>query len=277
MASPFCFCYAGAMKILGIVNITNDSFSDGGKYLSAEAATAHARALAMNADILDLGAASSNPDAVAVAPDVEIARLAPVVAALKRDGASISIDSFAPEVQRWALAQGVDYLNDIQGFPDAALYPLLAVSRAKLIVMHSVQERGKATRIDVPPAEIVSRIEHFFEHRIAVLTDAGVARERLVLDPGMGFFLGSDPQTSCTVLRAIGALKGKFGLPVLVSVSRKSFLRKITGRRPGEAGAASLAAELFAAFQGVDYIRTHDPAALKDGLAAWLALAGNRA
>ena len=126
MASPFCFCYAGAMKILGIVNITNDSFSDGGKYLSAEAATAHARALAMNADILDLGAASSNPDAVAVAPDVEIARLAPVVAALKRDGASISIDSFAPEVQRWALAQGVDYLNDIQGFPVAALYPLLA-------------------------------------------------------------------------------------------------------------------------------------------------------
>ncbi len=264
-------------SILGIVNITEDSFSDGGKYLSAESAITHARALAVNADILDLGAASSNPDAIAVAPDIEIARLAPVVAALKQDGASVSVDSFAPDVQRWALEQGVDYLNDIQGFPDAALYPLLAASPAKLIVMHSVQERGKATRVNVPPSEITSLIEDFFERRIAALTRAGIARERIILDPGMGFFLGSDPQTSFTVLRAIGALKGKFRLPVLVSVSRKSFLRKITGRAPGEAGAASLAAELFAGLQGADYVRTHDPAALKDGSAVWLALTGNRA
>jgi dihydropteroate synthase type 2 len=264
------------MKTLGIVNITEDSFSDGGKFLAADAAITHARALAETADILDLGAASSNPDAKAVLPDIEIARLAPVVAALKKDNSVISVDSFALEVQRWALAQNVGYLNDIQGFPDPALYPELAASSAKLIVMHSVQERGKATRMDVTPSEILPRIHLFFEARIAALTGAGVARERIILDPGMGFFLGSDPETSFTVLQAIGALKREFGLPVLVSVSRKSFLRRITGRQPDEAGPASLAAELFAAVQGADFIRTHDPKALADGLAVWAALSGNR-
>ena len=189
--------------------------------------------------------------------------MAPVVAALKGDGITISIDSFAPEVQRWALEQGVDYLNDIQSFPDETLYPVLAASRAKLIVMHSVQARGKATRIDVPPSEILPRIHSFFEARIAALTKSGIDPARIILDPGMGFFLGSDPETSFTVLRGIGELKRAFGLPVLVSVSRKSFLRSITGRAAAESGPATLAAELFAAAAGVDMIRTHDPGALK--------------
>jgi len=265
------------MKILGIVNITEDSFSDGGKYLAADAAIAHARALAQDADILDLGAASSNPDAKPVAPDVEIARLTPVVDALRKDGRTISIDSFAPQVQRWAISQRADYLNDIQGFADEALYPELAAASARLIVMHSVQDRGKATRIDIPPSEIMGRVYRFFEQRIAALTNAGIARERIIIDPGMGFFLGSDPETSFTVLRAVADLKRRFGLPVLISVSRKSFLRKITGRAPDEAGPASLAAELFAALQGADMIRTHDPKALKDALAVWAALSGNQA
>jgi dihydropteroate synthase type 2 len=263
------------MKILGIVNITEDSFSDGGKYLSADAAIAHARALAMDADILDLGAASSNPDAKAVSADVEIARLASVVVALKADKRAISIDTFAPDVQRWALEQGVDYLNDIQGFPDLSLYPALAASSAKLIVMHSVQQRGIATRVDVSPSEILDRIHRFFDSRIAALTKAGIARERIVVDPGMGFFLGTNPETSFTVLRSIRELKEAFGLPVLISVSRKSFLRTITGRDPDSAGPASLAAELFAAEKGADYIRTHDPAALRDALNVWQAAAGN--
>jgi len=260
--------------ILGIVNITEDSFSDGGKYLSPDAALAHARRLAQDADILDLGAASSNPDAKAVSPDVEIARLAPVVEALKKDGCAISIDSFAPQVQRWAIAQDVDYLNDIQGFPDAELYPVLAASKAKLIMMHSVQERGRASRVEIAPGEIFERVRRFFEGRIAALTQAGIARERLILDPGMGFFLGSNPQASFTVLRRLADLKELFGPPVLVSVSRKSFLRALTGRPVGQAGAASLAAEIFALRQGADYIRTHDPAALKDALAVTKALDG---
>jgi dihydropteroate synthase len=266
----------GPMKIVGILNMTEDSFSDGGKYLEQSAALAHARALAKDADILDLGAASSNPDAKAVAPDTEIGRLAPVVAALQDSGAVISIDTFSTQVQRWALTQRVAYLNDIQGFADEALYPELAASNAGLIVMHSVQGRGRATRTDVPPDEILPRIHRFFDARFGALVKAGVSQDRLILDPGMGFFLGSDPQTSFTVLRAIGELKAAFGRPVLVSVSRKSFLRKITGRAPGEAASASLAAELYAALQGADMVRTHDPAALKDGLAVWDMIGGNR-
>ena len=264
-----------SLSILGIVNLTEDSFSDGGRYLATEAALAHARKLAKDgASILDLGAAASNPDAKPVAPAEEVARLAPVVAALKAEGLAVSIDSFAPEVQHWALAQRVDYLNDIQGFPDPGLYPALAGASARLIVMHSVQ--GRATHADVAPEEIFDRILRFFEHRVAALEHAGVARDRLVLDPGMGFFLGGRPEASFTVLRRLPELKRAFGLPVLVSVSRKSFLRKSTGRDVAEAGAATLAAELFAAFQGADYIRTHDPAALADGLAIWGAATSGR-
>ena len=163
-------------SILGILNITEDSFSDGGRYLAVEAALAHARKLARDgASVLDLGAAASNPDAKPVAPAEEIARLAPVVAALKEEGLAVSIDSFAPEVQRWALTQRVDYLNDIHGFPDPALYPALADASPKLIVMHSVQERGRATRADVAPGEIFDRILRFFEGRVAALKKEGLA------------------------------------------------------------------------------------------------------
>jgi dihydropteroate synthase type 2 len=258
--------------IFGILNVTADSFSDGGKYLDPGAAVAQGRALlADGADVLDIGAASSNPDAAPVPPEVEIARLQAVLPAL--DDAAISIDSYAPEVQRWVLAQGVGWLNDIQGFPDTALYPALAASNAKLIVMHSVQARGQATRVDVPPAQIMERLFRFFDARLAALEVAGIARDRLVLDPGMGFFLGTDPETSFTVLRHLPELERRYGLPLLVSVSRKSFLRAVSGRSAAQSGAASLAAELYAVHQGADYIRTHDPGALRDALAVQTALA----
>jgi len=265
------------MKILGILNITEDSFSDGGKFLATDAALAHGQALLRDgADILDIGAASSNPDSKPVPPDTEIARLGAVVPALKKQGALISIDSFQPQVQRWALAQGADYLNDIHGFADPALYPELARADAKLIVMHAVLARGIATRDDIPSGEIFDRAIRFFEQRVAALTGAGIARERLILDPGMGFFVGSDPENSLTLLRRLPELKARFGLPLLVSVSRKSFLRKLTGRPPGEAGAASLAAELFAEANGAAYIRTHAPGALRDGLKVLKALGNDR-
>lgn len=251
------------MKILGILNITDDSFSDGGKYLAPEAALAHANnLLADGADILDIGAAPSNPDAKPVPPALEIARLAAVIPALHDVGASLSIDSFAPQVQAFALEQGVDYLNDIHGFAEPSLYPALARSNAKLIVMHAVQSHGIATRIDVAPEAIMDRILAFFEARLAALTGAGIAPERLILDPGMGFFLGTNPQTSLTVLQRLPELAQAFGLPLLVSVSRKSFLKAL----PGSRQEASVAAELFAAAQGADYIRTHAPAPLREGL-----------
>jgi dihydropteroate synthase type 2 len=255
------------MKILGILNITSDSFSDGGKYLEPGAAIFHAQAMAQSgADIIDIGAASSHPEAQAVAPEVEIARLEAVVPELKAKGLSLSIDSFAAPVQRWALAQDVDYLNDIHGFPDAPLYPALAKSRARLIVMHMVQEHGPAVRTEVPSTEIFGRVTAFFDARIEALTKAGIARDRLILDPGMGQFLGSGPENSWLLLRRLPELKARYGLPLLVSVSRKGFLRKLVNRPPLESGAASLAAELFAGAQGADMIRTHAPGALRDGL-----------
>jgi dihydropteroate synthase type 2 len=253
------------MKIFGILNITEDSFSDGGKFLNPAAALAQAdRLLAEGADILDIGAASSHPDAKAVPPEVEIARLASVVPALHDVGASLSIDTFSLPVQRWALSQGVDYLNDIHGFADPALYPELAASNAKLIVMHMVQEAGVATRADIPPAEIFDRILVFFEKRLAALTGAGIVPERLILDPGMGFFLSTNPETSLTVLGRLPELAEAFGLPLLVSVSRKSFLKALG--RPDGPGDASVAAEMFAVAQGAGYIRTHAPAPLREGL-----------
>ena len=120
----------------------------------------------------------------------------------------------------------------------------------------------------------MDRVLRFFDGRLADLVQAGIARERLILDPGMGFFLGTDPEASFTVLRRLPELAARYGLPLLVSVSRKSFLRKVTGRSAAEAGPASLAAELFAVRQGADYIRTHGPGPLRDALSLEKALSG---
>ncbi len=262
--------------LVGIVNITEDSFSDGGQYLDPAAAIAQARRLvAGGADIVELGAAASNVAAKPVAPVDEIHRLEPVIASLAADHIPLSVDSFQPETQRFTLARGVDYLNDIQGFPDPAIYPDLAAASCRLIVMHAAQERGRAQRLDLGAEEVWQRIDAFFAERIRQLERAGIARERLILDPGMGFFLSSRPEASLRVLAGLGRLKRAFGLPVLVSVSRKSFLAALTGHdSPAKLGPASLAAELFAAAQGADFIRTHDPAALRDGLLVAEALAG---
>jgi dihydropteroate synthase len=260
--------------LVGIVNITEDSFSDGGKYLRPEAAIAHARALAMaGADILELGAAASNVDAARVEPGEEIRRLDPVIATLSAAGATLSIDTFAAEVQRFAIARHIHFLNDIQGFADPALYGELAAADCRLIVMHAVHGRGRARRLELSPAEVWDRILAFFSERIDALMHAGIARERLILDPGLGFFLSTRPEASLRVLAGIGELKRAFALPVLVSASRKSFLRAITGRpATADTGPATLAAELFAAAAGADYIRTHDPGALRDALTIAAAL-----
>lgn len=262
--------------LVGIVNITADSFSDGGRFLDPEAAIAHAMALGdTGADIVELGAAASNVASAEVSPAEEINRLQPVIAALAARGTPIAIDTSRPETQRFALAQGVDYLNDVDGFPDAGVYPALAAAtRCRLVVMHAAQGTGRAQQLDLPADEVWRRIERFFAERVARLAGAGIARERLVLDPGMGFFLSSRPQASLRVLARLDRLKALFGLPVMVSVSRKSFLGAMTGRAsPAERAAATLAAELYAAAHGADYIRTHDPAALRDALIVTEALA----
>jgi dihydropteroate synthase type 2 len=137
-----------------------------------------------------------------------------------------------------------------------------------------VQGRGRAQKIDTDPQSIVGRIADFFEARTHALMMAGVARERLILDPGMGLFVGTRPEVSLTILRRLGVLKSAFGLPILVSVSRKSFLRKLAGRTVEEIGPSSLAAELYAALHGADMIRTHEPKPLRDALTIWSHIAG---
>lgn len=261
-----------APQIFGIVNITSDSFSDGGAYLAPDAAIAHARKLiADGADVIDLGPASSNPDAAPVSAATEIARIAPVLDALMAEKISVSLDSYRQETQRYALQRGVEYLNDIRGFPEHMIYPALAASEAKLIVMHAIQD-GQADRREAPEGDILDHITRFFEARIAALTSAGIARERIILDPGMGFFLGSSPEPSLAVLARFDELKARFDLPVFISVSRKSFLRKLTNRGANEAGAATLAAEIAISLAGVDFIRTHEPAPLRDSLKVLAAL-----
>src|SRR6202000_1851960 len=145
-----------------------------------------------------------------------------------------------------------------------------------LIVMHMVQERGVAVRTDVPSSEIFDRVTAFFDARVQALTGAGIAPERLILDPGMGQFVGTDAENSLILLRRLPELKARYGLPLLVSVSRKGFLRKLVNRPALEAGAASLAAELFAEANGADYIRTHTPGALRDGLKVLKAIGKDR-
>jgi dihydropteroate synthase type 2 len=259
--------------IFGIVNITSDSFSDGGRFLAAADAVRHAKAqMDAGADVLDLGAAASNPSAEPVSPDEEIARLKTVMDC-GIDRARLSIDSFAPQTQAWALEEGVGWLNDIQGFPDPGLYSRLSRSQARLVVMHNIVRRGIARVTETDPATIMQTLFAFFDERLEALMGAGIARERLVVDPGMGHFLGRDPEVSLTVLRHLPELKLRYGMPVLVSVSRKSFIRNLAAVDTAASGPATLAAELFAASRGADLIRTHDVSALRQALAVWKPLA----
>lgn len=263
-------------SVFGIVNVTRDSFSDGGRWFDPAAAVAHGeRLLRDGAAVLDVGAESTHPDAEDVSAAEEIARLEPVVGGLHARGAVVSVDTNKPEVMAAMAARGVAWLNDVAGFRSEAAVAAAAASACKLVVMFARNHGPRAQRT-VPAAggDVVAEAGAFFADRIAALTAAGVARERLVLDPGMGFFLGPGAAPSLEMLRRLPELR-RFGLPLLVSVSRKSFLGEITGRPVAERGAATLAAELFAVRQGAAFVRTHDVGALRDGLAVAAALAGD--
>jgi dihydropteroate synthase type 2 len=147
------------------------------------------------------------------------------------------------------------------------MYPALAASSCRLIAMHSSHGPNHITRADIPLPDVVDTIIRFFEHRLALLERAGIARQRMIVDPGMGFFLGSNPRASFAALAGIDRIKRALDLPLLVSVSRKSFLRHVTRRSDAtQAGPATLAAEIYAALRGADFIRTHDVAALADAM-----------
>lgn len=254
-------------KIVGIINVTEDSFSDGGQFLSAAAAIEHARKLDRDgADVLEFGPASSNPDATRVSGQEQIDRLSPVIETLSTAGVSISIDSTDSDVLRFGIEAGVSMLNDVRGFPDSRIYPEIADGDASLVVVHSLLQLERAARNEATPEYVLTSIDRFFEARLSALVRSGISEDRLIIDPGMGFFLGSNPDASIAVLQRIPDLRARFGRPILISVSRKSFLRAITGRGVDQIGPATLAAELHAVREGADYIRTHDVAALVDAL-----------
>ena len=254
-------------KILGIVNLTDDSFSDGGHIEHADQAIQYALQLIDDgAHAIDLGPASSHPDRDILPPEVEIARLEPVLDALLAEQIMVSVDSFQPEVQRFALQKGVQMLNDVHGFAHPDFYPVLADSDCQLVVMHSVHGAGETLKVVTAADVIMQKITAFFDERIAALQAAGISADRIIIDPGMGFFLSSESEASFTVLQNLDYLDLQYGFPMMVCVSRKSFVQRTVNRLPQESGAATLAAELFLVNEGVDWIRTHDVRALADAI-----------
>jgi len=258
-------------EIFGILNVTRDSFSDGGRWLEPAAAIERGLELLEDgADVVDVGAASTHPDSEEVSAAEELRRLEPVVAALLERGARVSVDTWRPEVVAAVVAMGVEFVNDVTALRDPRSVEALAGSEARVVLMHSTAPEARAVRLDsAAPASgtaVLERIAAFFERRLDALEAAGLARERAVLDPGMGFFLSPDPGPSLAVLKHLPLLR-ELGRPVLVSTSRKSFLGAVTGRSVAARGAATLASELHAWRQGADFIRTHDARALRDGIA----------
>lgn len=268
------------VRIFGIVNVTRDSFSDGGRYFATDAAIAHGEALLVGgADVLDLGAESTHPDAEDVPADVEFARLEPVLRHFVAAGAEVSIDTCKPAVMQRCAELGARWWNDVHGLRSAAalaLVPRLPTT-VRFVAMYSRTQEPRASKAaperDGPStfAEVV----RFATERQATLAELGIAADRLVLDPGMGFFLAAAPAPSYHVLAHLDEL-GRLGSEVLVSVSRKSFLGAVTGLPAAARGPATLAAELHAVRAGVAYVRTHDPAALRAALAVQRAIEAAR-
>lgn len=259
------------MRIAGILNITEDSFSDGNIYLKPDSALNHALKLhTEGADIIDIGAQSSNPNAAKVPDTLEWERIEPVLHFLKQKKVSISIDTFKPYVIRKSIESGVNFINNILGFTDIESERVLkdfAPVLPELILMYSHSNSPRA--IPDSPLQVdtvVEEISRFFEGRIREMNRIGVPLSLLYFDPGMGFFLGENPDLSFKVLASLKILKKRFG-KIFVSVSRKSFLgAALGGVPPSERKEATLAVELYLAESGVDILRTHEPLPLLRGI-----------
>lgn len=222
------------------------------------------------ADIIDLGPESTHPDSEDVPPAEQIARLRPVMEQLAAKKVTISVDASHPDVVAAALELGADFINDVTGLANDETIDVIAPSECRVILMHSISAAARAERRESDVETIIPRIREFFEARLNHAAERGIARERIILDPGLGFFIGTNPQVSFRVLQQLDQLRS-FGCPLLIGASRKSFLGVAladeNGPRPvDQRGAASLAAELFTANAGVEFIRTHDVCALRDGL-----------
>jgi dihydropteroate synthase len=242
----------GRPLVMGILNVTPDSFSDGGQFLDPAAAIAHAAEMAQQgADILDIGAESTRPygGAVPVSAADEKARLAPILPEVTKLGLPLSIDTIKASIAAWALDQGATIVNDVWGLQrDPDMAPLVAKRSVPVIVMHN-REAADAS------IDIVADVLAFFARSLEIADRAGIARGSIVLDPGIGF--GKTPEQSITCLARLAEFK-RFGLPLLVGASRKRFISTVTPSAPDERIGGSIAAHLLAVQKGAAIVRAHD-------------------
>lgn len=244
----------GRPLVMGILNVTPDSFSDGGQFLDPQVAIAHAKEMmTAGADILDIGAESTRPygGMQPVSAAEERARLEPVLPAVVALGLPVSIDTIKAEIAAWALDLGAAIVNDVWGLQrDPAMAPHVAERGVPVIVMHN---RDAAD----PAIDIVQDVLKFFERSLAIAEQAGIERSQIVLDPGIGF--GKTQEQSITCIARLGEFR-RFGLPLLVGASRKRFINSVVPSAPNERIGGSIASHLLAVRNGAQIIRVHDVA-----------------
>jgi dihydropteroate synthase len=256
---------------MGVVNVTPDSFSDGGRFFEASAAIAHARRLVEEgADILDLGAESSRPGAQPVSAEEELRRLLPVLQELKGVPVPISVDTTKPGVMRAAIDAGAAMVNDIGALRATGALETVAASDAGVCLMH-MQGEPRTMQHEPRYRDVVGEVAAFLAERVVAAEAKGIARERIAVDPGFGF--GKTVEHNFELLRNLDRIAG-IGLPVVAGWSRKSTLGAITGRGAGDRLAASLAAALLAVQRGARIVRVHDVAATRDMLEVLAAFDG---
>lgn len=255
--------------VMGILNTTPDSFSDGGQYYSLEFAIARAEAMiAAGVDIIDIGGESSRPGSPPLPLEEELRRVMPLIYALRDCGKPLSVDTYKPQVMKEALIAGVDMINDINGFCAPGAVDVVKDSDAALCIMHM---RGKPETMQERPQydDVVEEVATFLEERVDVLTAAGVKRAQLCIDPGFGF--GKTQAHNYTLLRNTDALIARLQLPLLAGMSRKSMIGDITGKPVEARLAGSLGAAIAAVSQGAMIVRVHDVAETVDALDVWFA------
>lgn len=275
MTTLYCGSYRVALDrplIMGIVNLTPDSFSGDGVGDDARAAIAQAEAQRVaGADILDLGAESSRPGAAPVPVELEIGRLLPVLRAVRDWGMPVSVDTTKPEVMRMAIDEGAALINDIAALRMPGALEVVAASGVGICLMHM---QGEPRTMQASPQydDVVAEVNDFLAGRIAACEAAGITSERLLVDPGFGF--GKTVEHNYTLLRELRRFE-PLGVPVLAGLSRKSMLGAVTGQPNGVARLpASVAAAVLAVERGAHIVRVHDVAATKDALAVWAATEG---
>jgi dihydropteroate synthase len=250
--------------VMGILNVTPDSFSDGGRFDLLEAALSHAEQMMSDGvDIIDIGAESTRPGVTPLPVKEELRRLLPVLYALRDCGKPLSVDTRNPMVMREALMAGADMINDVNGFRAADAIDAIAQTDCGLCIMH-MQNNPENMQLDPHYDDVAGEVTAFLQQAVDTLTAAGVERARICVDPGFGF--GKNLAHNLHLMKDLGRVKEALRLPMLVGLSRKSMIGQITGKPVAERLAGSVAAALVAADRGADILRVHDVAATVDAL-----------